>query len=573
MRVFIGTHLLLILFLNSSLLLFGNNSSPNRNLANEVSDTAKITALLNLANKYSTSDKKKALNYIAQARKIAGVHRKRENADILLVEGKVFRLSSDLQQAIENLDKAIVIYTDLEIQNKIAESYLLLGNVYFDLSKYSEAQSYYYKAIKIFSTLKDLNGVSRCYNYMAMVYSFQTRYQKAIEYSKRSLMLTDKTNKYELARQYLKLAILYRQSGDYKKTISLEDSIFPALKQANDLNALAKANITMSNIYFDLKDFKKSKAYILNAISCNTQLGNQSNIILTNVNLSRIYNSTNNIDSAIYILNYSLALNKSNNNVKLYQLIYFNLFEIYEKIENAKMALETYKKYKAYNDSTERELNAEKLLELEALYKVDSKNKQIELLQKEKQTTKQRKVIFALSSIILLSIGLIFFIHKQQKTQEKQLIYKAKLKEAADKIDFKNRELINKAMHLSRQEQILNGIKEQLLNISIENQKSKEALIAILSNIDLNLKQNTMVDFEKYFIEVHPEFFNRLKQKYPNLTTPELKICAFLRLNLSSKEIANITYKSLRSVENSRTIIRKKMELNKENLYDTLLTI
>jgi DNA-binding NarL/FixJ family response regulator len=114
-------------------------------------------------------------------------------------------------------------------------------------------------------------------------------------------------------------------------------------------------------------------------------------------------------------------------------------------------------------------------------------------------------------------------------------------------------------MHLSRQKKhILSGIKRKLLTINDENPKYKETVNEILSHIDLHLKQNGMEGFEKYFIEVHPEFFNQLKQKYPDLTPGELKICAFVRLNLSSKEIANLTNKSLRSVENSRTTIRKK---------------
>jgi hypothetical protein len=153
----------------------------------------------------------------------------------------------------------------------------------------------------------------------------------------------------------------------------------------------------------------------------------------------------NNMDSALYIINHSLNLNKTSNNIKLYQLLYFSLSDIYERKGNTTSALESYKKYKAYTDSTERELNAEKLLELETKYKVDFKNKQIELLEKEKQSTKQKVAIFALSIIILFATGLIFLIRKQQKNAGKTTHVKAKLKEASNQIDFKNRELTNKA--------------------------------------------------------------------------------------------------------------------------------
>ncbi len=114
MRSNIYTYLLIILFLNCSHFLFGQDKvfdSLMLELNMEQSDTAKIRTLLVFANKYATNDKKNALKYISQAKKIAGNKRnKKENADILLIEAKVFRLSSDLPKAMENLEESITIY-------------------------------------------------------------------------------------------------------------------------------------------------------------------------------------------------------------------------------------------------------------------------------------------------------------------------------------------------------------------------------------------------------------------------------------------------------------------------------
>jgi DNA-binding CsgD family transcriptional regulator len=109
--------------------------------------------------------------------------------------------------------------------------------------------------------------------------------------------------------------------------------------------------------------------------------------------------------------------------------------------------------------------------------------------------------------------------------------------------------------------------------VEVESSRAKEALLGVISNIDIQMNQNTMEDFEKYFIEVHPEFFSRLKQRYPELTPAEQKVCALLRLNLNSKEIASLTHKTTRSVETIRTTIRKKMGLDKENLYEVIAEV
>jgi DNA-binding CsgD family transcriptional regulator len=170
-------------------------------------------------------------------------------------------------------------------------------------------------------------------------------------------------------------------------------------------------------------------------------------------------------------------------------------------------------------------------------------------------------------------LGGSFYIFKHHKNREKHLKLEAELNESAYQIDLKNRELTHKAMTLSQQEQILSGIKEQLLNVEIETSRAKEAVLSVISNIEIQLNQNTMEDFEKYFIEVHPEFFSRLKQKYPELSPAEHKICALLRLNLNSKEIASLTHKTTRSIETIRTTIRKKMGLDKENLYEVMADV
>jgi hypothetical protein len=78
--------------------------------------------------------------------------------------------------------------------------------------------------------------------------------------------------------------------------------------------------------------------------------------------------------------------------------------------------------------------------------------------------------------------------------------------------------------------------------------------------------------FEKHFEQAHNNFFKRLLETYPELTQSDLKLCAFLRMNLSSKEIAPLLNIEVRSVEVRRYRLRKRMHLNKdENLVEYIL--
>ena len=70
--------------------------------------------------------------------------------------------------------------------------------------------------------------------------------------------------------------------------------------------------------------------------------------------------------------------------------------------------------------------------------------------------------------------------------------------------------------------------------------------------------------FESAFDEVHEDFLNRIKSSYPNLTPKELRLCAYLRLNISSKEIAPLMNISVRGVEICRYRVRKKLEIDRD---------
>ncbi len=91
---------------------------------------------------------------------------------------------------------------------------------------------------------------------------------------------------------------------------------------------------------------------------------------------------------------------------------------------------------------------------------------------------------------------------------------------------------------------------------------------------DSEKKDDDWHSFAIYFDQVHNNFLSIIKSKYPNLSATDLKLCAYLRLNLTSKEIAQLMNISLKGVEISRYRVRKKLALATEvNLYDFLIEV
>ncbi|MBA4321766.1 MAG: hypothetical protein C0408_03005 [Odoribacter sp.] len=138
----------------------------------------------------------------------------------------------------------------------------------------------------------------------------------------------------------------------------------------------------------------------------------------------------------------------------------------------------------------------------------------------------------------------------------------------------RNKELANQTMHLIRKNKFLFKIKEEMLTLkkTTNDESSSEKVSSIISRIDRdidNVKQWEV--FESSFDEVHQDFLTRLKTCYPVLTPKELRLCAYLRMNISTKEIAPLMNISIRGVEICRYRVRKKLNLNRDTNLTSLI--
>ena len=137
-------------------------------------------------------------------------------------------------------------------------------------------------------------------------------------------------------------------------------------------------------------------------------------------------------------------------------------------------------------------------------------------------------------------------------------------------IDSKNRELAIATMNMIKKNETLNSIKQEL-----NKQNGENSITPVIRLIDKNI--NNAEDwkfFEEAFNHADKDFFKKVKELHPQLTANDLRLCAYLRLNLSSKEIAPLLNISVRSVEIKRYRLRKKISLAREiNLNDYFLNL
>ncbi len=136
------------------------------------------------------------------------------------------------------------------------------------------------------------------------------------------------------------------------------------------------------------------------------------------------------------------------------------------------------------------------------------------------------------------------------------------------------------ALAVSKTRLIYNGIhNEALINIlqtigALANTEATSLIDGLISELRTDEKSFNQEEFVSHFEKVHPNFFNSLSKRYPDITTNETELCVFIKLNMTTKEIMAITYKTEEALKKARQRLKKKIGLNPEDsLYNFIREI
>ena len=205
------------------------------------------------------------------------------------------------------------------------------------------------------------------------------------------------------------------------------------------------------------------------------------------------------------------------------------------------------------------------------------------------------KTAFFIYFLILMLTSFAFYLLHRRKIKKEQTLLQLKYEEEQNKlldekalenereiiklkneslkneIKLKSKQLANTAIALVKKNEILLILKKELLlhKSSFENQYSFRKLI---KQIDNSIEHEDEWEiFEYNFNQVHDEFFNQLKVKFEDLTHKDLKICAYVKMNLTTKEIAPLMNISIRGVETHRYRLKRKLNLTKNESLTSFL--
>ena len=221
---------------------------------------------------------------------------------------------------------------------------------------------------------------------------------------------------------------------------------------------------------------------------------------------------------------------------------------------------------------------------LEIQFEVSEKDRQLKLMQKEKDiATLTNSLLWAtIGFLLIMASGVILFFRRinkrdKQLLQTKEALMTAladqkmlKEKQMQNELEFKESQLSAMTFQMLQKNELMEELKTGLEQS--EGNGKEVMLNKIISRG--NNQDKEWQDFNKYFESINKNFNTRIKQAYPDISPNDLKICALIKLNLSIKEMAGILNISPDSVKTARYRLRKKLQLNTEdNLTEFILNL
>ncbi|WP_316752072.1 tetratricopeptide repeat protein [Pedobacter gandavensis] len=515
-----------------------------------------LLAFLNAGAQISKQDSLKAL--LKQHKSIEDQYRINAELTRLITRTKP---SLALPYAEESVKLATMLHSD----SLIHKANLGLATVYFRLENFPKSLQLYYSIIHSLekNPIPDLlfTAYVNSGNINIIQADYKTgiaKYTKALEY----LSSNTKTNLEKKAGLLNNIGGSYKEIKAYDKALMYLNEALKLSKQINDQSNIANVLNNQGLIYQKTGKNEQALKYFLEALEIRKQTKDTLGLATSNYRLGQYYYSLKDYKTAESYLKKVTGLKKDAGLLNLLNQSSLYLYKLYKAESNYEAALAALEIFKDTNDSLYNEDRTRKIAQLEMQFEFDR-------LQHEQETRQRERDLYSWMigislALLLVIITLLYFLQKNKarRSQLKQAHLQLEKQSLEKDIELKDKELTTQVLHLVQKNELINVISEKLMDIKETlGKESHTAVQKVITNLQSNLQPELLNEFKLRFQHIHNDFFEKLNEQFPNLSPSELRLCAFLKLNLTTKEISAITNISPKSIEIARTRLRKKLDL------------
>jgi len=449
-------------------------------------------------------------------------------ADYLFSKALVLNKKGNYAEAIDLLLEIINLFKETENIKGLFGIYNSLGVNYKDLNDQTTAKYYYLKAWQLKSAMNNPNSLIMIANNLGSLYN--------------------KFNKLDSALYFYNIAI-------------------ENLKNTNNQFLLAQNFLNVGNIHEKRGDYSKAEASFIQCLAISEKSNLEYGRLLATLNLGNLARLQTKFAQAVSLLDTALLLAKTGGYIREEGYTLERKSWLARDIGDFELAYHLELKSAFIRDSLVSERVRKDATQMQIKYEVAKREKELAELELKNQKLISL-IALSLFGFIMLIIVTFWIIKIKNKLQLEKISISDDNKTLIEDIKAKEMELASMALELIQFKKIL--------EMEIDNQDSsgefaiydadKNGIIDEKKFISLNR------DFEARMTKENKIFFKRLINQYPTLSSAELRLSAYLKLNLSTKEIAQLQSKSVRTIEATRYSLRKKFGINaKENLSSYLL--
>jgi tetratricopeptide (TPR) repeat protein len=508
--------------------------------------------------------------------KLDSLQRQLKNASIDTIKIKVlleisrYYFNNNYTKSIAAAQEALEIAVEKNYRKYQARASRQLGLAFYSMGDYKNAATHSFNALKFYESEKDSVGILAMCNNMGAIYDRLKDFDKALAYyfKAQDIYNTSETkfrSLFPLPTLLNNIGNIYQTKRDFHSALQYYEK---ALSMAEETKSKSVQGIALNNLgklYLnDLKQPDKAIDYLLKGLKIREEIGEKAEIAKSLVFLSSFYFQQGNIKVGKDYVERAIKLANETGSLEGQMHAYYSLAELEAASAKYEQAFEAYKKFKTFSDSIQNQQATQEITRLQLQYDFE-KAEQIRELEQKQTRNRYMVTIIVLGACLLVAVLLVILV--RLKANQIDL----KRKNLAQDVEIKNKELTTNVMYLIRKNELINNVAIRLLKIQRDIQPENHKVVQeIILDLQKEADNDTWKEFELRFNQVHSDFYITLRRLYPDLSPADEKLCAFLRLNMSSKEIAAITQQSVKSVEVARARLRKKLNLT--NTTSNLVT-
>jgi tetratricopeptide (TPR) repeat protein/DNA-binding CsgD family transcriptional regulator len=486
-----------------------------------------------------------------------------------------------------NLNQAEMMTLEtIEMNTQIADSVGLaisldfLGMIHQNKGNYNIALKYIHEGLDIFQKVQDSIRLADSYVHLAAIEANLENRKKSIEYNLIALKIYEQFNDLYYQSQALNdIGQTYLLLDDHENAKSFLER---GLKKSMEANAQSLTGTIYSNLgklQVALNQPEKSKEFFLKALEIQDRLQETRKQIITKNQIGNAYNKMNQPWLAIPILTEVIAISDSIDSKSTLRYAYAYRYESYKLMNNYQMALKDFESYKVISDTLFNKEKSRQIEELRTVHDLEQKelelalqDNEIKVLNGEIRVANLKTTSYAIGMVSFIIIGSLIYFGLNQRLKKKEIERKKQEEILKQEIEFKKKELASQTLHLVQKNTFIQELKENLERIK----SSPELFKMEFRRIVMLLKKENASDkdwevFKSYFSEVHDNFDNKLMSIYPDISEKELRMASFIKMKLSTKEIAAMLNVLPDSVLKSKYRLKKKLNVDKEtDLYQFL---